>query len=118
LRFTYDFSRGRAIYDYITGAVPNRTLPEEVIVPTALPPPTELPPTLSELQRGTVDATYALTTRLSVGASYWYERFRVRDWTLDIDANPELVRDQVLLMGYLYRPYTANTFWLRLIYGW
>lgn len=118
LRFSYDFSRARAIYEYITGPVPDRTLPEEVIVPTTLPTPTELPPTLSELQRGTADAVYSLTTRLSVGLSYWYERFRVSDFTLDVDANPDLARGQALLMGYLYRPYTANTVWGRLIYAW
>ena len=118
LRFTYDFSRGRTHYQYVTGAVEDRTLPEEVVVPTTLPTPTELPRTLSELQRGTMDATYVLTSRLSLGLSYWYEHFRVRDWTLDIDANPQLVRGQALLLGYMYRPYTANTFWGRLIYGW
>jgi MtrB/PioB family decaheme-associated outer membrane protein len=118
LRVTYDFSRARAIYEYIAGAVPDRTLPEEVVVPTTLPPPSELPPTLSELNRGTVDAIYPLSNRFSVGASYWYERFNVRDFTLDVDANPDLARGQALLMGYLYRPYTANTFWGRLIVHW
>ena len=118
LRFTYDFSRARARYNYITGAVPDRTLPEEVVVPTTLPTPTELPPTLSELQRGTADATYSLTARFSLGVSYWYERYRVNDFTLDVDANPDLARGQALLMGYLYRPYTANTVWGRLIYAW
>jgi hypothetical protein len=118
LRFSYDFNRARAIYEYITGPVPDRTLPEEVVVPTTLPTPTELPPTLSELQRGTADAVYSLTTRLSFGLSYWYEQFRVRDFTLDVDANPDLARGQALLMGYLYRPYTANTVWGRLIYAW
>lgn len=118
LRFTYDFSRARAIYEYVTGSVPDRTLPEEVVVPTTLPTPTELPPTQSELQRGTADAVYSLTTHLSVGVSYWYERFRVRDFTLDVDANPDLARGQALLLGYLYRPYTANTVWGRLIYAW
>lgn len=115
LRLAYDFSRARARYEYITGPVPNRTLPEEVEVPTELPTPTELPPTLSELQRGTADFVYTLTSRLSLGVSYWHERYRVRDFTLDIDANPVLPRGQALLMGYLYRPYTANTFWGRLI---
>lgn len=118
LRLMYDFSRGRARHDYITGPVADRTLPEEVTLPTTLPTPTELPPTLSELQRGTADATYSLTSRLSIGLSYWYERFRVRDFTLDIDANPDLVRGQALLLGYLYRPYTANTVWGRFIYAW
>jgi MtrB/PioB family decaheme-associated outer membrane protein len=118
LRFTYDFSRARALYDYITGAVPDRTLPEEAVVSTTLPTPTGLPPTLSELQRGTMDATYALGGRVSLGFSWWYERYRVNDFTLDADANPDLARGQALLMGYLYRPYTANTVWGRLIYAW
>ena len=118
LHLMYDFSHARATYEYIAGAVPDRTLPEEVVLPSTLPPPTQLPPTLSELQRGTVDAVYSLTTRFSVGVSYWYENFRVEDFTLDIEANPALVRGQAVLMGYLYRPYTANTVWGRLIYAW
>ena len=111
LKVSYDCSRSRARYTYITGPVPDRTLPEEVPVPTTLPTPTELPPTLSEFHRGTVDVVCALTGRVSIGASYWYDRYRVSDFTLDIDANPELARGQALLMGYLYRPYAANTAW-------
>jgi MtrB/PioB family decaheme-associated outer membrane protein len=118
VRVGYDFSRARATYNYITGPVPDRTLPEEVIVETTLPTPTALPPTLSELHRGTTDVTFALTERIGIGLSYWYERYRVADFTLDADANPDLARGQVLLMGYLYRPYTANTVWGRLIYRW
>jgi MtrB/PioB family decaheme-associated outer membrane protein len=118
LGLSYDFTRGRAIYTYITGPITDRTLPEEVVVETTLPPPSQLPPTFSQLNRGTVDLTYALTRRLAIGASYWYEQYRVRDFTLDIDANPDLVRGQALLIGYLYRPYTANTGWLRLLYRW
>ena len=106
----YDFSRARAIYQYITGPVADRTLPEEVVVPTTLPTPTELPPTLSQLGRGTMDATYAVSRRVSLGVSWWHERYRVNDFTLDADANPDLARGQALLIGYLYRPYTANTF--------
>src|SRR6185503_16305236 len=67
LRFNYDFSRARALYNYITGPVADRTLPEEVVVATTLPPPAGLPPTLSELQRGTLDVTYALARHLSLG---------------------------------------------------
>jgi MtrB/PioB family decaheme-associated outer membrane protein len=118
LRFNYDFSRARALYEYITGPVADRTLPEEAVVTTTLPPPAGLPPTLSELQRGTVDVTYALRPHLSLGLSYWHERYRVNDFTLDADANPDLARGQALLMGYLYRPYTAHTVWGRLIYRW
>jgi MtrB/PioB family decaheme-associated outer membrane protein len=118
LHVSYDFSRARARYEYITGPVADRTLPEEVVVPTTLPAPAELPPTLSELQRGTVDLTYALARHLSIGMSYWFEQYRVNDFTLDADANPDLARGQALLIGYLYRPYTASTVWGRLIYHW
>ncbi|HET7221094.1 MAG TPA: MtrB/PioB family decaheme-associated outer membrane protein [Vicinamibacterales bacterium] len=116
VKLSYDFSRGRGKYNYITGPVADRTLPEEVIVPTTLPTPTELPPTLSEFHRGTLDLIYALTSRISIGASYWYDQYRVEDFTLDVEANPQLARGQALLMGYLYRPYTANTYWLRMLY--
>ena len=49
VRFNYDYSHSRSTYHYITGPVPDRTLPEEVIVESTLPDPTQLPPTLSEL---------------------------------------------------------------------
>jgi MtrB/PioB family decaheme-associated outer membrane protein len=118
LRLAYDFSRGRGRYVHITGPVPDRTLPEEVPVPTTLPPPSPLPDTNSEFHRATADLTYAFTNRISIGASYWYDQYRVSDFTLDIDAQAELARGQALLMGYMYRPYTANTGWVRLLYRW
>jgi MtrB/PioB family decaheme-associated outer membrane protein len=118
LAFNYDFNRARATYEYITGAVPDRTLPEEVVVTTTLPTPRELPVVRSELQRGAADFVYALTARVGLGLSYWYERYRVADFTLDAEATPDLARGQTLLMGYLYRPYTANTVWARLVYRW
>jgi MtrB/PioB family decaheme-associated outer membrane protein len=116
LRLAYDFNRSRGTYHYITGPIPDRTLPEEVEVPTSLPPPSDLPPTLTQLQRATSDLFYALSSRLSLGLSFWYERYDVQDFTLDIQANPELARGQALLMGYLYTPYTARTVWGRVLY--
>jgi MtrB/PioB family decaheme-associated outer membrane protein len=118
LALSYDFNRARATYEYVTGPVPDRTLPEEVVVDSTLPPPTALPLVRSELQRGTADLTYPLTPRIAIGLSYWHERYRVSDFTLDAEATPDLARGQTLLMGYLYRPYTANTFWGRLILRW
>lgn len=118
VQLLYDFNRARARYNYITGAVADRTLPEEAIVPSTLPQPTELPPTLSELHRSTVDATYAISPRVGFGMLWGHERFRVVDFTLDSDANPDLARGQALLLGYLYRPYTANTISARIIYRW
>jgi MtrB/PioB family decaheme-associated outer membrane protein len=118
LGFTYDFNRAHSTYDYITGAVANRTLPEEVVVPTALPLPSALPRVQSEVHRSTIDVTWPITSRIALGLSHWYERFRVQDFTLDIENTPTLVLGQSILMGYLYRPYDANTFWARLVYRW
>ena len=116
VRFNYDYSHSRSLYHYITGPVEDRTLPEEVIIESTLPDPTQLPPTLSELHMATTDFTYNLNSRVGIGLSLWYERYRVEDFTLDIDANPDLSRGSVLLMGYLYTPYTARTVWLRMYY--
>jgi MtrB/PioB family decaheme-associated outer membrane protein len=120
LQLSYDYNRARARYEYFAGAVPDRTLPEESVVERELPPPSALPLVRSELGRGSADLTYALTSRVAVGVSYWYEQFRVADFTLDAEANPVLARGApaAVLLGYLYRPYTANTFWGRLIYRW
>jgi MtrB/PioB family decaheme-associated outer membrane protein len=118
LGFSYDFNRAGSNYGYITGAVPNRTLPEEVVVLSTLPPPSALPRVESELQRSTIDLTWPVTSRIALGFSHWYERFRVQDFTLDIENTPTLVLGQSILMGYLYRPYDANTFWARLLYRW
>jgi MtrB/PioB family decaheme-associated outer membrane protein len=114
----YDYSNARADYTYIAGAVPDRTLPEEVIVDSTLPPPNQLPPTKSVLRRGTMDVTYALTSRLGIGFSAWHESYSVSDFTLDAEANPNLARGSVVLLGYTYRPYNATTLWGRLIYSW
>lgn len=118
IQFSYDFNRARALYEYIAGTATNRTLPEEVVLTTTLPPPKALPIVKSDLGRGTADLIYSLTSRVGVGVSYWYEQYRVTDFTLDADANPDLARGQALLLGYMYRPYTANTFWGRLIVNW
>ena len=118
VQFSYDFNRARAVYEYIAGAVPNRTLPEETTLTTSLPAPTALPTVKSDLGRGTTDLMYAVTPHVGVGVSWWYEQYRVTDFTLDAEANPQLARGQAVLLGYLYRPYTVNTVWGRMVYRW
>jgi MtrB/PioB family decaheme-associated outer membrane protein len=119
LRVSYDFSRARALYLYGVGPITDRTLPEETeVVASTLPQPTQLPQALSTTHRGTFEAAYSLTSRLDIGVSYWRDQYRVSDFTLDAQANPTLDRGNALLLGYIYRPYTANTFWGRLVYHW
>ena len=118
LQLSYDYNRARALYEYIAGQVPNRTLPEETVILTTLPPPEALPLVKSDLGRGTLDLMYALTQHIGVGVSWWYERYRVEDYTLDAEANPELARGSTVLLGYMYTPYTANSVWGRMVYRW
>jgi MtrB/PioB family decaheme-associated outer membrane protein len=119
IRANYDFNRGSTLYLYGTGSVLDRTLPEgSTVVPSTLPTPVSLPEVMSELTRGTVDATYVLTRRFSVGVSYWFERYKVEDFALDAEAIPQLNLPSSLLLGYQYLPYTAHTVWGRLIVHW
>lgn len=118
LAFSYDYNRTRATYEYITGAVANRTLPEEAIVPTTLPTPTALPPVKSDLTRGTVDAVYNINRRFAIGVTYWYDKYDVEDFTLDTQAQTTLTAGNNMLLYYTYAPYTAHTTWGRVIVRW
>jgi len=111
-----DYNRTSGLYRYITGPVPDRTLPEEVALPTSLPTPTQLPLVKSELARGNVDVMYAISERWGVGMSIWYERYRVSDFSLDADALSRLDPAGALLLGYQYLPYSATTIWGRVVY--
>lgn len=122
LHFTYDMNRADAEYNYVTGPVTDRTLPDEA-PPTTLtncniPENCRLPLVISDYDRFTTDLTYWLSSRIGVGGSYWHERFRVDDWALDAEATSREVLSQAMILGYNYRPYTANTFFVRLLVKW
>jgi hypothetical protein len=117
VRVLYDYNLVNSTYIYGTGPIPDRTLPEESdVVASTLPDPKQLPPTRSEAHRGSVDFLYPLNKRVSAGFSYWYDAYDVDDFTLDENANPSLDRGSVLLLGYIYKPYTAQTFWGRIVF--
>jgi len=118
LFFRYDYNRTRATYEYITGAVADRTLPEEVIVPTTLPTPVALAPVKSDLTRGSVDAVYNFNKNVSFGLTYWYDKYAVQDFTLDAKAQSSVTTASNVLLYYTYAPYTAHTTWGRLIVRW
>ncbi len=119
LRTSYDFNRGRTFYVYGTGSVLDRTLPEgSTVIASTLPNPVQLPPVMSELSRGTVDGVYSVTSKVGIGFTYWYERYKVDDFALDAEAIPRINLPGALLLGYQYLPYTAHTFWTRLIVKW
>lgn len=119
LHFTYDMNRAEAAYNYITGPVTDRTLPDEA-PPTTLtncnvPENCKLPLVTNDFDRFTTDLTYWLSQRIGFGGSYWHERYRVKDWALDAEATSREVMSQAMILGYNYRPYTANSFFARLL---
>ena len=119
VRLNFDSNRSTSTYHYITGDVPDRTLPDEVTgVPSTLPTPTQLPDVISNLDRGTLDVVYKFNARLSFGLSYWYERYDVDDFALDVESTGNQARSNAVLLGYMYTPYTAQTVWGRLMVRW
>lgn len=106
LHLAYDVTRSRATYVY--------RLP----IGSTLAAGEQLPPVLNELQTGTADFRIAMTDRLAIGFTYWYERYDVEDFQLGPARVDPLNQPGSLLLGYVYRPYTANSGWVRLIVTW
>ena len=96
-RVSYDFSYAEGHYLY--GVVPGGPLP----------PPSQLPNVFNKLQQLHVDVRHRLTNRLALTVSYLYEPFRVFDFAFDPTVINSIVQPSSLVLGYVYRPYTANT---------
>ena len=109
IRLAYNYSHAVSTYTY--GLAPNSPLP--AVVP--------LTPVMNELQRGTVDGRYAVSRHLLVGLAYWFDKYRVDDFALNPVASlaqPATGAPTLMLLGYFYAPYTANTVMGRLTYLW
>jgi hypothetical protein len=74
----------------------------------------------NELQRGTVDGRYHVSRHLAIGLVYWYDKYDVNDFALGpVSSLAQPTGTPALLMlGYFYRPYTANSVMGRLTYLW
>jgi hypothetical protein len=78
-----------------------------------------LPSVTNKWQRATVDLRYFLGANVGVGAGYWYDKYDVSDFqTLDL-SNGAPRTDYIggLMLGYGYRPFNANTGFLRVFYA-
>jgi len=111
-----DYNLTRGLYTYVTGPITDRTLPEEVEVPTTLPPPTQLPLVRSGLGRFNTDVNYSLNDHWGLGYSLWFEAYRIKDFSLDVNAQSRLDPKGAVLLGYEYSPYTVTTSWVRVFY--
>lgn len=117
IRLSADWNRSNDTYLYglVTGS--------------PLAAPEQLPPVKNELLRGEVDVTYELTRNLRFGVSYWYDDYNVQDFALGpttlsgialpvVQEGQPVVATTALLLGYLYRPYTAHAGFVKLTYLW
>lgn len=109
IKFAYDYSRAESTYTYGLAA--------NTVIPALL----QLTPVVNELQRGTIDGRYFVSRRLAVGLVYWYDKYRVDDFALGPVASlaqPATATPALMMLGYFYRPYTANSVMGRITYLW
>ena len=105
-RLSYDFSHAKGNYVY-------------AVVPGGrLPPPSQLPEVFNKLQQLHVDVRHRLSNRLAATVSYLYEPFRVFDFAFDPSVVNGIVQPSSLVLGYVYRPYTAHSAVFGLRYFW
>jgi hypothetical protein len=106
LRLSYNLSRSKAAYVY--GAPSDSTLAEMV----------QLPSLMSELQTTIADLRYFLTPKVALGVVYSRDRYRVDDFAFGPDTLTRIDMPGSLFLGSVYRPYTANSALMRVIYFW
>lgn len=117
IRLGFDVSDGRATYVY-------NMKPEQRVFTTV--PLTQLSPLKNKLTGGRMDVQYYLRPNLALGGTYWYEDYKVEDFALGAGTLNALVPANgttgafasTIYSGYLYRPYTAHTGWLRMTVLW
>lgn len=98
VRFSYDFSHAAANNVY--------TIP----VGSPIATPNQLPEVFNKLQQLHIDARHRLTKNLAASFSYLYEPLRIYDYAFDPSVVNGIVQPSSLVLGYVYRPYTANSF--------
>jgi hypothetical protein len=117
IRLSTDWNRSNDTYLY------------GLVAGSPLATPVQLPPVKNELLRNEIDVTYEIARNLRFGVAYWYDDYNVEDFALGPDTltgialppvqpGQPVVATNALLLGYLYRPYTAHTGFVRLTYGW
>lgn len=105
-RVSYDYAESKGRYVY--GLAPN----------TVLPAPSQLPEVFNKLQQFRLDVRHRVSSRIRANFSYQYEPFRVFDFAFDPSVVNGIVQPSSLVLGYVYRPYTAHSAVLGIVYGW
>ena len=105
-RITYNYahSRGNYLYTVVPGG--------------PLPPPSQLPEVFNKLQELHIDVRHRVSSHFVATVSYLYEPFDVYDFAFDRSVVDSIVQPSSLVLGYVYRPYTANSVVFGLRYLW
>jgi MtrB/PioB family decaheme-associated outer membrane protein len=106
VRVSYDFSHAEGNYLY---AIPTGS---------PIPAPNQLPNVFNKLQQLHIDARYRLSQHTTASFSYLYEPFNVYDFAFDPSVINGIAQPSSLVMGYVYRPYTANSAVVGLRVNW
>jgi MtrB/PioB family decaheme-associated outer membrane protein len=105
-RVSWDYSYAKGSYLY-------------AIVPGGpLTPPNQLPEVFNKLQQLHVDVRHRLTNRWVATFAYLYEPFRIYDFAFDQTVVNSIVQPSSLVLGYIYRPYTAHAVRFGVRYLW
>ena len=80
--------------------------------------PNQLPEVFNKLQQLHIDVRHRLTRNLAASFSYLYEPLNIFDYAFDPSMVNGIVQPSSLVMGYVYRPYTANSFVFGVKYVW
>jgi MtrB/PioB family decaheme-associated outer membrane protein len=102
--YDYSYAQGNYLYNVVPGG--------------PLPPPSQLPKVYNKLQQLNLEVRHRLSDRLAATFSYIYEPFRVYDFAFDETVINSIVQPSSLVLGYVYRPYTANSAVFGLRYWW
>jgi len=105
-RLSYDYARSEGRYVY--GLAPNTTLPT----------PSPLPEVFNQLQQFRIDLRHRVSSHLRATLSYLYEPFDVYDFALDPSVIDSIIQPSSMVLGYVYRPYTAHSAVAGLVYAW
>jgi hypothetical protein len=68
-----------------------------------------------------VDGKYFLNRHLALGLVYWFDKYKVDDFALSPVASlaqPATGTPTLMMLGYFYAPYTANTVTAKVTYLW
>jgi MtrB/PioB family decaheme-associated outer membrane protein len=100
-----------------------------LVAGSPLAAPEQLAPVKNELLRSEIDVSYEIARNLRFGVGYWFDDYNVQDFALGpttltgiafppVQEGTPVVATNALLLGYLYRPYTAHAGFIRLTYAW